>query len=104
MDRDQPLGGGHFRPVADPADMSGIAQRDRGQAGLLAFLDADPDRLRRDGLSVAEFAVDHRQRRCIDHKLDGLVGTAEPIFFHPYRRAPEFTPWLSCPVRLAVVR
>ena len=74
MDRDQPLGRGHFRPVADPADMSGIAQRDRGKAGLLAFLDADPDRLRPDGLSVAEFAVDHRQRRRIDHQLDGLVG------------------------------
>src|ERR1700722_427277 len=54
--------------------MSGIAQCDRGKAGLLALLDADPDRLRSDGLSVAEFALDHRQRRGVDHQLDGLVG------------------------------
>ena len=57
------------RPIC-PALRSATAAR----PDLLAFLDADPDRLRRDGLPVAELAVDHRQRRRIDHDFDGLVG------------------------------
>src|ERR1700738_3997238 len=74
MDRHQPLGRRHFGPVADPADMSGIAQRDRGKARRLAFFDADLDGLGCDGLPVTELAVDHRQRRRIDHEFDSLVG------------------------------
>ena len=74
VDRYQPFGCRHLRPVADAADMAGIAQRDGGKARLLAFLDADPDRLRRHGLPVAELAIDHRQRRRIDDEFDGLVG------------------------------
>jgi len=54
--------------------MSGIAQRDRRKPRRLAFLDADPDRLRRHGLAIAEFAVDHRKRWRIDHDVDGLIG------------------------------
>ena len=73
MHRHQPFGGGHLRPVADAADMPGIAQRNRGKARLLAFLDADLHRLRRHRLAVAELAVDHRERRRIDHDLGGLV-------------------------------
>ena len=69
MDRHQPFGGRHFGPVADAADMPGVAQRHRGQARRLAFLDADPDRLRRDRLPVAELAVDHRQRGRVDQRL-----------------------------------
>ena len=37
MHRDQPFGGRHFGPVADAADMAGIAQRDRGKARFLHF-------------------------------------------------------------------
>ena len=74
MHRHQPFGGGHLRPVADAADMAGVAQRDRGKARLLAFVDADPHCLRRHGLPVAELAVDHRERRRIDHDFGDLVG------------------------------
>jgi hypothetical protein len=74
VDRHQSFGCRHFSPVADAADMSGIAQRDRGQAASLAFFDADPDGLRRDGLPVTELAIDDRQRRRIDHEFDGLIG------------------------------
>lgn len=105
MDRDQSFGRRHFSPVADPADMSGIAQRHRGQSRLSAFLDADPDRLRRHGLSVAELAIDHRQRRRIDHDLGGLVRHHRALFF--FQRTytgTRITPWLSWPVRFAVVR
>jgi hypothetical protein len=74
MNRHQSFGGRHLGPVADAADMPGIAQRHRGEARRLALLDTDPDRLRRDGLPVTELAVDHRQRGCIDHDIDSLVG------------------------------
>jgi len=74
MHRDQALFRRHFRPIADPADMASITQRDHGEPDLLALFDADPDRLRRHRLSIAEFAVDNRQRRRIDHDLGRLVG------------------------------
>ena len=80
MHRHQAFGGGHLRPVADAADMAGVAQRDRGKARLLAFLDADPHRLRRHRLAVAELAVDHRERRRIDHDLGDLVGNHRAHF------------------------
>ena len=41
MHRDEALGGRHLGPVADPADMAGIAQGDGGKPRLLAFLDAE---------------------------------------------------------------
>jgi len=41
--------------------VAGVAQRDGGKARLLALFDADPHRLRRHRLSIAELAVDHRQ-------------------------------------------
>ena len=72
--RHQPFGGGHFGPVADAADMPGVAQRDRGKPRLLALLDADPHRERRHGLAIAELAIDHGERRRIDDNLGGLVG------------------------------
>ena len=93
MDRDQALGGGHLGPVADAADMSGIAQRDRGKARLLAFLDADPDRLRRHRLAVAELAVDHRQRRRIDHDFGGLVRNLTGHDSHGVIRVPVYIRW-----------
>ena len=37
MDRDQSRGRGPLRPFADPADMAGVAQRNRGKARGLAF-------------------------------------------------------------------
>src|SRR6266481_5645270 len=69
-----PLRGCHLGPVADTADMTGVAQRHRGKARFLALLDPDLDGLRRDRLPVAELAVDHCQRRHIDHDFDGLIG------------------------------
>ena len=81
MHGDQPFGGGHLGPVADAADMAGIAQRDGGKPRLLALLDAEPDRLRRHGLAIAELAVDHRERGRIDHDLRRLVRDHEPVFF-----------------------
>ena len=74
VNRYQSFGCCHFSPVADAADMSGIAQRYGGEARSLAFFDADPDGLRRDGLPVTELAIDHRQRRRIDDEFDGLIG------------------------------
>ncbi len=53
MHRHEPGLGRHLRPVADAADVSGIAQRDHGEAILLAFVDADGDGLRRHGLAEA---------------------------------------------------
>ena len=74
VNRDQPFGGGHFGPVADAADMPGVAQRDGRQPRLLALLDAGPHRERRHGLAIAELAIDHGERRRIDDDLGGLVG------------------------------
>jgi hypothetical protein len=73
MNRYQAFGGRHFRPIADPADMAGIAQSHGRKAGSLAFFDPDPHRLWRNRLPVTKLAVDHRKRRRIDHDLRGLV-------------------------------
>ena len=74
VDRHQPLGRRHLRPVADPADMAGVAQGHGGEAVLLALVDADADRLRRHRLAEAVLAVDHGDHRRVDHDLDRDVG------------------------------
>ena len=58
MDRDQAGFGGAFGPVADAADMAGVAQRDHGEAGGAGLGDAEVDGLRGDGLAEAAVAVD----------------------------------------------
>ncbi len=82
VDRDDALGGGHLGPVADPPDMAGIAQRHGGEPHHLAFLDADGDRLRRDGLAEAELAVDDGEYRRVDHHFDKLVGDDTAVLLH----------------------
>ena len=65
----QAFGRGHLRPVADAADMPGVAQRDCGKSRLLALLDAGLHRKRRHRLTIAELAVDHGERWRIDDDL-----------------------------------
>src|SRR5262249_7699465 len=64
----------HLRPVADPADVTRIAQADGAETVLLGLVDADADRLRRHGLAEAVLAVDHRDHWRVDHDLDLDVG------------------------------
>src|SRR5262249_8340815 len=64
----------HLRPVADTADMPGIAQRYRGKSRLLALVDAGLHRKRRNGLAVTETAINHGQRRSVDDDLGALIG------------------------------
>ena len=74
VDRDQAGRRRHLGPVADAADVAGVAQRDDGEAHGLALVDADLDRLRRDRLAEAVLAVDHRQHRRLGDDLDRAVG------------------------------
>ena len=83
MDRDQTRRGGALRPLADAADMAGVAQRNCGKAGRLGFFNADVDGHRRRRLPEAEAPVDDADDRRIDEALDRLVGNelacANPI-------------------------
>ncbi len=63
----------HFRPFANPADMSGIAQRDRGQAGCFGLLDTDRDGLRRNGLAETIAPIEHSEGWRVDQRGDRLV-------------------------------
>ena len=74
MDGDEAGGSRHLGPVADPADVAGVAQRHQRQAHGLAFVDADLHRLRRDRLAEAVQAVDHRQHRGLGLDVDLAVG------------------------------
>ncbi len=74
MDGDEAGGGGHLGPVADPADVAGVAQRHHRQAHGLALVDADLHGLRGDRLAEAVQAVDHRQHGSLGLDLDLLVG------------------------------
>ena len=58
--RDQPGLGRPLAPVADPAEMGGVAQPDHRHARRLRLGDADIDRLRPDGLAEPVVAVEHR--------------------------------------------
>ena len=82
MHRHQPGGRRHLRPVADAADMPGVAQGHHRQPLLPALVDADGDRLRRHGLAEAVQAVDHRQHRRFGDHLDLAVGDHHAVFFH----------------------
>jgi len=83
MDRDQARCGGALRPFADPADMAGIAQRDRGKARRFRLFDADVDGHRRHRLTEAKAPVEDADDRRIDKTFDRLVGNevacADPI-------------------------
>jgi hypothetical protein len=82
MHGDQTLGRCHLRPVADPADMAGIAQGHRRQSHRPAFVDADAHRLGRYGLAEAVSAVDHGEHRGIGHDLHGSIGEDGAVAFH----------------------
>ena len=74
MNRDQTRRGRPLGPFADPADMAGIAQRDRGEARRLRFLDADVDGQRRHRLAEAEAAVEDADHGRVDDTFDRLIG------------------------------
>ena len=74
MDRDQARRRRALRPFADPAEMAGIAQRDRGEPGRLRLRDADVDRLRRDRLAEAVVAVDDGEGGRVDDAGQSLIG------------------------------
>ena len=83
MDRDETRRRGALRPFADAADMAGIAQRDRGEARRLRFLNADIDGHRRHRLAKAEATVDDADHGRVNNTFDRLVGNevagADPI-------------------------
>ena len=74
MDRDQTRRRGALRPFADPADMAGIAQRNRGKARRFRFFNADVDGDRRHRLAEAEAAVEDANHRRVNNAFDRLVG------------------------------
>ena len=74
MDRNHARRRRALRPFADPPDMAGIAQRDRGKPRRLRFRDANVDGLRRDDLAEAVAAVEHGDDRRIDQARDRLIG------------------------------
>ena len=82
MDRDQSSRRGALGPLADAADVAGIAQRDGGKAGRLRLLDANVDGHRGHCLTEAETAVDDADHRSVDNTFKRLVGN-EVARAHP---------------------
>jgi hypothetical protein len=82
MDRDQSSRRGALRPLADTADVAGIAQRDCGKAGRLRLLHANVDGHRRHRLTEAEAAVDDSNHRSVDKTFERLIGN-EVAAAHP---------------------
>ena len=74
MNRDETRRRGALGPFADPADMAGIAQRDRGEARRLRFFNADVDGHRRHRLAKAEPTVEDADHGRVDDTFDRLIG------------------------------
>ena len=73
---------GALGPLADAADVTGIAQRDCRKAGRLRLLHAEVDGHRRHRLAEAEAAVDDADHRRVDNTFDRLIGN-EIAAAHP---------------------
>src|SRR5690606_42004968 len=73
VDRNQPRFRRHLAPVADAADMAGVADGHDRDAVLLRLVDAELNRLPRDRLAEPELAVDDRQY------IGGPNGLSRPI-------------------------
>ncbi len=74
MNRDEPRRRGALRPFADPADVAGIAQRNRRKPHAFRFFDAEVDGDRRHRLAEAEPAVEDADHRRVHDPLDRLIG------------------------------
>ena len=83
MQRDQPLGGRHLRVVADAAEMSGVAKRDRGAAEFLRPRDAEAGGGGADHLAEPILSVEHGEGAAVEHRLDLAVRLDDAVP-HPF--------------------
>ena len=74
MDRGEALRRALLRPVADPAEMEAVADRDQRHTLLGGARHAELHGLEADHLAVAAIALDHQDRAAIAHQLGMPVG------------------------------
>ena len=82
VERHESLGGRDLSPRSNPAQVSGVPQRDDGDSVLAAFLHANRDGLPAGPLSVTEPRIGDRQRPGVDHNLNRLAGK-DFLLTHP---------------------
>ena len=75
--------GGHLGPIAEPAQVTAIAQADHRDAFFGGLFDTELRRVFADHLTETAIAIDDRERAGIEHHRRRLIGL-QPAGAHPF--------------------